>query len=327
MESEAPPDAAPRKTSRPDGQKRHSPHPRRKVGRLPALPSVTFGKCLGSGHFSHVYEGTFQGRPAAIKVIERGNSRSVENEVRVLLRLRDRPHIVQLWMVFLEANTFMVFELSRGISARGFFAGVTVPRFRFVLRSVLEALRAAHAAGVVHRDVKLENVLISRDWKCVKLIDWGCAAVTTDDLSSTAGSRGSRSLEMLIGYRGYRTACDIWAVGAFICAVLCRGDVPWIADTSDRSLIKLSRFVGRETVISLAQQYGVELPKQTLKAIQRARPRKWENAFSFRMKEMRDQRLIDLMVQLMAPKIGDRPTIDRALQHPFFTEECDSRAL
>jgi serine/threonine protein kinase len=274
-----------------------------------------------------VYEGTFQGRPAAIKVIERGNNRTVENEIGVLLQLRNRPHLVQLWMVFLEANTFMVFELARGISAGRFFAGVTIPRFRFVLRSVLEALRAAHAAGVVHRDVKLENVLISRDWQSIKLIDWGCGALITDDLCSTAGSRGSRSLEMLIGYRGYRTACDIWAVGAFICAVLCRGDVPWIADTGDSSLIKLSRFIGRETVIDLAQQYGVELPKQTAKAIQAARPRKWEDAFSFRMKKMRDPRLIDLMVQLMAPRMNDRPTIDRALQHPFFTEECHSDAL
>jgi serine/threonine protein kinase len=321
MDSEPQKGAAPPPICRPDGHKRHSTRPRRKVGRLPSLPSVTFGKCVGSGHFSHVYEGTFQGRPAAIKVIERGNNRSVENEVSLLLRLRNQPHVVQLWMVFVESNTFMVFELSRGISARRFFAGVTIPRLRFVLRAVLEALREAHAAGVVHRDVKLENVLVSGDWQSVTLIDWGCGALVTNDLSTTAGSRFSRSIEMLLGYRGYRTACDIWAVGALICAVLCNGDVPWAAATVDSSIIKLAGFVGRETVIDLAQQYGAQLPKNTLKAIQTARSRKWEDSFSFRMKKMRDPALVDLMVKLMAPRIEDRPTADRALQHPFFSQE------
>jgi serine/threonine protein kinase len=174
---------------------------------LPPVSFLTYGKCLGSGHFSHVYEGTYrETHPAAIKVIERGSERTVEKEIAILTRLRGLPHIIQLYEVINVSCTLLVFELLNGIDPETYYRDITLDRFRHVLRSLLTALKAAHDAGIVHRDVKLGNILISEDWNDVRLIDWGCGCEISDHMSHRAGSRSVRSIEMFLEYDGYGTA-------------------------------------------------------------------------------------------------------------------------
>jgi serine/threonine protein kinase len=155
----------------------------------------------------------------------------------------------------------------------------------------------------------------------VKLIDWGCGAAISDDLLPNAGSRAIRSIEMLIGYRGYRTAGDLWAVGCLIFGVLCHGEVPWHAATASDALVELARYVGAGIIVELAGKYDKELPTETVKAMRKVRPKRFADDFSFRMRRMRDPELIDLMIKLLAVNIEDRLTVDQALQHPFFAQE------
>jgi serine/threonine protein kinase len=85
---------------------------------LPDVESLRFGECLGSGHFSHVYEGIYHGQcPAAIKVIEWGSERTGSAR---------RPYIVQLYEVIRTDSTLLVFELLTGLSSDDFYQHVTL---------------------------------------------------------------------------------------------------------------------------------------------------------------------------------------------------------
>jgi eukaryotic-like serine/threonine-protein kinase len=87
---------------------------------------------------------------------------------------------------------------------------------------VLSGLEAAHAAGIVHRDVKPANVLVERDGHA-RLTDFGTAATTADPGLTTRGAlTGSPSYmapELLHGEQP-RPAVDLWSLGATLYAAV-----------------------------------------------------------------------------------------------------------
>jgi serine/threonine protein kinase len=86
---------------------------------------------------------------------------------------------------------------------------------------VLEALRTAHAAGVLHRDVKPENVLLTEDGRVV-LTDFGIARMETDTTMTRTGLVGTPAFiapERLRGYPAQRES-DLWSLGATLYAAV-----------------------------------------------------------------------------------------------------------
>ena len=293
---------------------------RRILEELPQIDCLTFGECLGFGHFSHVYEGVYKGKyPAAIKIIERGSERTVEREIRLLRALKGCPHIVRLYKVIDAGNTLLVFELLKGMSQETFYEDVTLDKFRFVLKCLFEALRAAHAKGIVHRDVKLGNILISPDWNTVRLIDWGCGSVMKNQMSPRAGSRPVRSPEMLLGSFHYGGECDMWAMGTFIFTVLCMGELPWRCPSSWETVVVLASFFGRQNMLDLAESYGIEVPEEFRTKIMNVKRDHLSHHFDKEMQDMLDDDLIDLMHRLLTLDRKERYTAEQALAHPFFS--------
>lgn len=121
-------------------------------------------------------------RPVIIKKLTiRGNAAVAERftrEARILLDLH-HPHIVHLYDYFLEAGSrYLVLEFVDGLSLdrllqrKKRFSG---PMALLVLLETCVALKFAHDHGVIHRDVKPGNILISRKGS-IKLADFGIAS-------------------------------------------------------------------------------------------------------------------------------------------------------
>jgi beta-lactam-binding protein with PASTA domain/tRNA A-37 threonylcarbamoyl transferase component Bud32 len=87
-------------------------------------------------------------------------------------------------------DVFLAMELVDGKTLRDVIheeAPLTVRESLAILEPILEALRAAHAAGIIHRDVKPENVIVRRDGE-VKVADFGLArAITNQTTTSQTG--------------------------------------------------------------------------------------------------------------------------------------------
>ncbi|MDI3279649.1 protein kinase, partial [Arthrobacter sp. AL08] len=85
---------------------------------------------------------------------------------------------------------------------------------------VVQGLGAAHAAGLIHRDVKPENVLIADDGR-IKIGDFGLArAVTTSTSTGTLiGTVGYLSPELVLGKQA-DTRSDIYSVGIMLYEML-----------------------------------------------------------------------------------------------------------
>ncbi len=110
--------------------------------------------------------------------------------------------------------------------------GLDVPEAREVLAQVAAGVAAAHAAGVVHRDLKPQNVLLGRDG-VVKVIDFGLAKTTyTAGMTATGMILGTPEYMAPEQIRGGRADArtDVYALGAMSYFALC-GRPPFEGDT------------------------------------------------------------------------------------------------
>ena len=149
------------------------------------LRGYTLHEAIGEGAHGRVYTATQPGteRPVAVKVIRPDLADSTafvvrfEAEARLIARL-EHPHIVPLYDAWREpGGAFLVFRLLGGGTLRdSIISGGpwSLPRVSRLVEEIGGALIAAHAAGVVHNDVKSSNVLLD-DAGAAYLGDFGIA--------------------------------------------------------------------------------------------------------------------------------------------------------
>src|SRR5579884_1990633 len=204
---------------------------------------------IGEGAFGCVYRGTDRrlARPVAVKVIKPWWSedpdwvRSFEREAQLLARVND-PGIVQIFDVGqAEEGMYYVEELVHGGSlAERLRGGALDPREACDLaRQLCSALAQAHAHGVVHRDVKPANVLISAQGR-VKVGDFGVAllaeASTDGGLATVVGTPRYMAPEQAQGQLS-TPATDIYSVGVVLYEMLA-GRPPFSGSTAVELAVK-----------------------------------------------------------------------------------------
>ncbi|MBZ0100704.1 MAG: serine/threonine protein kinase, partial [Thermoanaerobaculia bacterium] len=158
---------------------------------------------LGEGGMGTVFEG-FDARlerRVAVKVL-RADHRAGEvararfrREARILSRL-DHAGICQVYdLVERPDADYLILELVEGDTLRAQLRGELAPTHRLeIARALAEALAAAHAKGVVHRDLKPDNVMVRPDG-AVKILDFGIARVAATEPDTGAPAAADPPLD------------------------------------------------------------------------------------------------------------------------------------
>jgi serine/threonine-protein kinase len=141
--------------------------------------------------------------------------RSLVKEAAMVARF-NHPHVVTVYDVHDAADAaYVVMEFVDGVSLEDILQKGPLGRARAVplLAALASALAAAHAIGMLHRDVKPGNVLIGRDG-AIKLGDFGIASFVSAHMrGSVFGTPGYVAPETLRG-QGFAAAADLFALGA-----------------------------------------------------------------------------------------------------------------
>lgn len=180
---------------------------------------------LGSGSFAKVYEARhqLQGTKVALKTInvtglkDAYMKRNFKREAALLSRL-NHPSIVALFEVMETRNHFMMALEFGGENLLDFVQSQKRGRVdentaRGIARQLAAAVRHMHERGIVHRDLKLENITINRATLAIKVCDFGLGNVLRPEklLDTLCGSPEYASPKLQMG-ESYGPEVDIWAL-------------------------------------------------------------------------------------------------------------------
>lgn len=212
-------------------------------------------RILGRGAMGVVFEATHEtlGQRVAIKVLrrelephddERATKRFVR-EAKLAARLGS-PHVVKILDVdhtdddipYIVMERLEGRDLAAEVEARG-----TIPTDESIgwMLAICDAMIEAHAAGVVHRDLKLSNVFLCNDGT-VKVLDFGVAAlgageVESSTVTSVAGTTRYMAPEQLLG-EAPDPKSDVWAVGVMAYRLVA-GRFPYEAPTAAAQMLAI----------------------------------------------------------------------------------------
>lgn len=198
-----------------------------------SIPNYTVGLRLGVGGFGDVFAArTTCGHDVAIKVLHSryvGNQEAVARflaEARILERI-DHPSIVTIHGLehLPDGRPYHVMERLHGTTLGEILRErkrLTLDLALPVLRGIASAIDAIHAAGIIHRDIKPDNVFVTHDGR-VKLIDFGLANLASDgapsEMEPISGTPVYMSPEQCRGdHTSFET--DLYAFGALAYHVL-----------------------------------------------------------------------------------------------------------
>lgn len=200
---------------------------------------------LGTGGMSHVYKAynLATRRTVAIKVLKeefRDNAeflRRFEREARAVLHLTHENIVRAYGVGEVNGMPYIVLEYIDGRTLKQLIVenGAMPPRIAVGLVSqVLDALGAAHSAGIIHRDVKPQNVIVTKSGRA-KLTDFGIArdvdaSTRTFAGSTVLGSVHYLSPEQAMG-KPVTEASDIYSVGVMLYEMLV-GEVPFNSENT-----------------------------------------------------------------------------------------------
>lgn len=212
---------------------------------------------LGAGGMCEVYRARHiaMDKEVAIKILkpelaaDPRIAQRFEQEARAASRVR-HPHAINVTDYGIgQGNTpFLVMELVEGLTVREILSRdgpFTIERVANILHQACGALEVAHSVGVIHRDIKPDNIIISeydgRDW--VEVVDFGVAKIQ-EDVNRRAALTGAN---FIIGTPRYMSPeqceekpvdarSDIYSLGVVVYEMLA-GEAPFEGGSSTRLLM------------------------------------------------------------------------------------------
>eukprot|EP00178_Gracilaria_changii_P023452 TRINITY_DN70955_c0_g1_i1.p1 TRINITY_DN70955_c0_g1~~TRINITY_DN70955_c0_g1_i1.p1 ORF type:complete len:573 (-),score=102.12 TRINITY_DN70955_c0_g1_i1:1280-2884(-) len=299
-----------------------------------APPGFAFVDELGRGSFGVVYDAvdqrTARARRVAVKQVTKSQLARrrlplslARRELHVVTAVPPHPNIVRTYTAF-ETTTclYVVMEFVAGgtLLSHARRSPLSLADVRHVIMQLLRALAHLHSCSIIHRDVKMENILLHRSATTLepKLCDFGLAVRHTAAKPSAAGdapqsqlhhtavgTRYARAPEMLLAAESgrararYCAAVDVWACGIVMFALL-YNRIPWI-----------------------------DQPQQQMRDVSAMYQLSHKNKPSIHLVQTAEERLAtppllqSLLCALLQPTASKRLTARAALEHPLFAVALD----
>jgi serine/threonine protein kinase len=190
-------------------------------------------KQIGNGAFGKVYLAIHRltGLKVAIKKVEKSyikdesTRRKVLQEVYIMKKLNSR-HIIRLLEVFeSNHNIMIVLEYAGGgdlLQIMRIRGSLSESEAKAIFIQVVDGLKACHSIGIVHRDIKLDNILLSTDLTEIKICDFGVSRFSKpgERVNEQCGTPAYLAPE-IIANQGYEPFfVDTWSLGVLLYAML-----------------------------------------------------------------------------------------------------------
>lgn len=283
---------------------------------------------IGAGTYGKVFKGihVYTQRKVALKKIRMEGEKdgfpiTAVREIKLLQHLRNH-NVVSLLEVMVEKNEcFMVFEyLSHDLTGL-----INHPTFSLSLahkkdlsKQMFEGLNYLHHRGVLHRDIKAANILISNRG-LLKYADFGLARFFSKsrqlDYTNRVITIWYRPPELLLGETRYGPAVDVWSA-ACVCMEMFTKKAVFPGEGGELSQMeKLYNALGTPTKTEWPDL--VEMPWFHLMRPKERRKRVFEDQY----RDVLSPGAMDLISSIFRYDPTQRPSAEDVLKHPYFTSE------
>jgi serine/threonine protein kinase len=251
-----------------------------------------------------------------LEVEDEGIPSTTLREIAVLRQLR-HPNIVELNDVIQsEGRLFLVFEfvdkdLKKYMEAHS--GDLSAETIKSYTHQLLAGLEYCHVRGVMHRDLKPQNILISKEGR-LKIADFGLARAFVPPIrpfTHEVVTLWYRPPEILLGCKTYALPVDMWAVGTIMAEMSTKRPL-FPGDSEIDEIFKIFRVLGTPNEdswpgVTSLQDWNTSYPV-------------WPSLQLSRFVPNLDEEGCDLMEQLMAIDPRRRLSAIEAMKHPYFKD-------
>nr|MBA3601689.1 serine/threonine protein kinase [Acidobacteriota bacterium] len=255
---------------------------------------------IGAGGMGEIYlaQDTRLERRVALKILPEKFTADSDRLNRFVREAKsasalNHPNIITIYEIGeIDGTNFIATEFIEGETLRDRLTGGKMPLDELLSIAVQtsEALAAAHAAGIIHRDVKPENIMIRRDGY-VKVLDFGLAKLTekqnpisdleaeTRKLALTMpgmvmGTAAYMSPEQTRGLANIDARTDIWSLGVVLFEML-TGHVPFAGETVSDVIASILK-TDMPHLSKCVDDCPAELERIVTKALQKDREERYQ---------------------------------------------------
>src|SRR5829696_4091852 len=282
------------------------------------IESYRVEKLLGAGGMGEVYlaRDTKLDRMIALKVlpfqfvVDGDRLTRFQREARALSAL-NHPNLVTIYEVG-EANGlhFIAMELVEGKTLSSRRDKLSLKELLPIVAQVAEALGAAHQSGIIHRDVKPDNVMVRPDGYA-KVLDFGLVKLA--EVEPTAVAAAQTQLGVAMGTLAYMSPeqasgepvdhrTDIWSLGVVLYE-LATGEKPFTGETR-QATINAILSMSPTPVTTIAPSLPLDLDRILNKALDKDRELRYQTASDFRADLRRLLREIDSSASVSGSVLG-----------------------
>ncbi|KAK9455223.1 hypothetical protein V1511DRAFT_499815 [Dipodascopsis uninucleata] len=239
---------------------------------------------IGKGSFGKVY--LAKHKLTGLKVVLKSADKSDLNLAREIHHYRQllHPHIARLYEVIItESLVWLALEYCPGDDLYTYVSNkgrLSIDQTQRIFSQLCGAVAYIHAKNIVHRDIKLENILMDKYGR-VKLCDFGFTRECEPKrlLQTFCGTICYAAPEMVKGEKYNGQAVDIWSLGVILYGLLC-GELPFDEEDEIQTRMRIS---------TDEPPYPDHIPEEAL----------------------------SLLKSVLSKRASDRPSAAEILKHPF----------
>eukprot|EP00866_Antonospora_locustae_P000763 jgi/Antlo1/763/593 len=286
-------------------------------------------KRVARGKYSEVFEGRIvkvNGKEKVydrciIKVLKPIRISKINREVKVL-RTLEHSNIIKLLDVVVDQDSqthSLLFEYLNHQNTTNLFKNLPMCDVKHYSRQILEAMRYCHSKGIMHRDLKPQNLLIDPETKHVKIIDWGLAEFyhPGTEYAVKVATRYYKSPELLVNYTFYDYSLDIWSFGCILAEMLFNTRPFFFGNDNLDQLYKIVSVLGTHEFLKYIKHYDIELSKEVKRGLPENKKICFEDFFGTADISSHHTKAADLLDKILVYDHQKRLTARECLDHPF----------
>ena len=284
---------------------------------------------IGRGRYSEVYSGIekYTNEKVVIKILKPINKNKIKREAVILQYLNKCPNSVHLLDITKGESIDIYCLIYNNISGHDLklvYKNITPEDMKLYIYKILQCLSFCHSKKIMHRDIKSGNIVVNTITKELNVIDWGLSEyyISNFKYNTRVGTRFYKAPELLLDYKKYDYAIDIWSAGCVLASLLFQKDFFFKGSDLNNQIIKVAEVFGYKEFEKFYNKYqnDIRINKKVMEQIKNFEKKEWKSFVNENNKYLVNDDVIDLLDKMLKFDPSERIKAKDAINHPYFKE-------